>query len=43
MTTHLVLLIVAVLLFLLAGCGVGHPRANLLALGLAALAASFLR
>jgi hypothetical protein len=37
-----VLLIVAVLLFVVAGLGVASPRVNLMALGLAAFAGSFL-
>lgn len=36
------LLLVAVILFLVAGFGVASPRFNLMAMGLAAFAASFL-
>ena len=42
MTLQLVLLVIAVILFLLAGFGVGHPRLNLMALGLAAFAGAML-
>lgn len=38
MTIQTVLLVIAILLFLLAGFGVGHPHLNLTALGLAAFA-----
>jgi hypothetical protein len=38
--THLVLLIAALVLFILAAVGVAHPRVNLMAAGLACLAGS---
>jgi hypothetical protein len=42
LTARSVLLLVAVVLFLLAGLGIGVPRVNLTALGLAAFAGAFL-
>ena len=42
MTLQFVLLVCAIILFLLAGFGVGHPRLDLTAFGLAALAGAML-
>lgn len=41
-TIHVLLLLVALILFLLAGFGVAHPRVNLVALGLACVAGALL-
>lgn len=39
---HPILLVFALVLFILAGVGVGHPRLNLVAIGLACWVASLL-
>jgi len=39
---HLILLIAALVLFILAAVGVAHPRVNLMAAGLACLAGAFI-
>jgi hypothetical protein len=41
-TLHVILLLIALILFLLAGFGAAHPRVNLVALGLAAVAGALL-